>query len=142
MLPKQGEVFTQPENPRCPLKLFKLYLSLVPADGPFYKRPKKETAISSGPAFSSQNVGVHTLQKYLRNMCLAAKIDISDRNITGHSGKVTLCTRLYNKAFEEQVVKMKSGHQSDVVRKYKRPGLELRESVSNAALLPIAKRRL
>lgn len=73
------------------VKLFKKYLSFI-APGDFYKRPLTGKTIN----FSKQNIGVNTLNCYVKNMFINAKIDTSERFITGHSGKRTLCTKLYN----------------------------------------------
>ena len=35
------------------------------------------------------------------------------RNITNHSGKVTLCTILFNSGFHEKLIRQRSGHRSD-----------------------------
>ena len=45
------------------------------------------------------------------------------RRITGHSGKVTLCTQMYADGFDEQAIKERIGHHSDEVRLYKHPSL-------------------
>ena len=66
--PKQGELFAQPDNPRCPVQLFKKYLSLIPATGPFYKRPKKASADVKSLGFTTQVVGVHSLRHFLPRM--------------------------------------------------------------------------
>ena len=68
---------------------------------------------------------------YVPQMFELAKIDTTERNITGHSGKVTCATTLYALNFEEQVIKHRSGHRSDAVRAYKCPSIDLCDNVSN-----------
>lgn len=81
---KNIKQYEQPGNPRCVVKLFRFYLSLIPDSGPFYRRPL--AGLSDGlPKFSLQKVGRHTLQAYMADMCQVA--DIKGRK-TGHSGKV------------------------------------------------------
>lgn len=106
-VPKCAEFFAKIDNPRCVVKLFKKYLSFV-APGDFYKRPC-----------------------YMKNMFINAKIDTSQRFITGHSGKRTLCTKLYNEGFDEQMVKSILGHRSDAVRLYQTPDMALRKRASD-----------
>ena len=50
------------------------------------------------------------------NMFTQAGIDIGERHITDHSGRNKLCSRLYNAGLDEHMVKIYSGHHSDVVR--------------------------
>jgi len=115
------------------MQLFKKYLASIPEDGPFYRKPKITLRTVQ---FTSQNVGVHTLSKYIQSMFASAMINTDNRRITGHSGKVTLCTRLYNAGFDEQMVKLKSGHRSDAVRRYQRPSQAMRQAASDALLNP------
>lgn len=44
------------------------------------------------------------------------------RNFTGHSGKVTTATTLYQIGVDEQLIKERTGHRSDAIRSYKRTG--------------------
>ena len=69
---------------------------------------------------------------YMKTMFLEAGIDVENRNIRNHSGKVTLCTRLYDQNFGEQAIMARSGHRSVAVRDYKRPSEELQREVSVA----------
>ena len=61
-----------------------------------------------------------------------AKIDITGRNISNHSGKLTLCTELFNQGFDDKIIKGRSGHRSDSVNAYKRPQQVILQSVSKA----------
>ena len=111
----------------------------------FYRKPRDNKG--SLICFGQQPIGVNTLNSYMSKMCTAAGICVDDksnstenkacsRRITGHSGKVTLCTRLYEQNFDEQAIMHRSGHRSDAVRKYKRPSEELLASVSKALQPP------
>ena len=41
------------------------------------------------------------------------------RNITNHSGKVTLCTILFNSGFDDKLIRQRSGHKSNAINVYK-----------------------
>ena len=82
--------------------------------------------------FSKQNIGVNKLDTYMRRMFVEAGIDITNRKITGHSGKRTMCSRLYNAGFDEHMVQLKSGNRSlDAVRLYEVPDIKKRKRVSD-----------
>ena len=67
-------------------------LSNIPDNGQFYNRPIHALR---GINFSSQNVGKSTLDDvYMNNMFQQAGINITNRNITGHFGKRTMCSKL------------------------------------------------
>ena len=128
---KTVEQHAEPGNHKCLVNLFKTYINLIPQDGPFYKRPviKLRNTI---PQFSNQNVGEKTLKVYFKRMFQLAKIDTTGRNISNHSGKVTLCTELFNQGFDDKIIKGRSGHRSDSVNAYKRPRQNLLEAASKA----------
>lgn len=127
-VPKHGEVFAKPGNPRCVVNLFKAYLNLIPQPGSFYKRPLDS---ANSINFSAQNIGENKLDTYMRSMFTQAGIDIKERHITGHSGKRTLCSKLYNAGFDEHMVKLHSGHRSDAVRAYEIPDANKRKQASD-----------
>ena len=89
--PKRGEIFAQPENPRCPVKLFKKYIKLIPKGDHFYKKQIANWKPTSLKPFSQQNVGIHTLQKYMQPMFTKAHINtLSERRACVISVLVTL----------------------------------------------------
>ena len=62
-------------------------------------------------------------------MCKAAGIE---GRKTGHSGKVTCATALYQQSFSDQLIKERTGHRSiEALHKYKRTGID-QQKVSNA----------
>ena len=95
------------------------------SDGPFYKNP-----ISKGK-FSVQNIGQNKLETYMKRMFIAAGIDIYNRKITGHSGKRTIMSTLYNDIFDDHMVKTKSGNRSDSVRLYQVPNITKRKHAND-----------
>lgn len=131
--PRVVKQYADPSNPRCVVSIYEKYLNLIPATGRFYRRPLNNTGTIS---FSSQHVGINKLCKYLPDMFAAAKIDVSNRRITGHSGKVTCCTTLYGANLDEKSIKTRSGHRSDAVRLYTRPSEQLSQDISDALQPP------
>ena len=65
-----------------------------------------------------------------------AGIDTIGRQISNHSGKVTLCTELYNAGYDEQTICSRSGHRSTAVRTYKRLQNAIKLAVSNTLQAP------
>ena len=137
---KVVEHFANPENSRCVVGLFKTYLSHIPNDGAFYRRPMKfASSTSTQPRFSIQTIGINTLKTLFKRMFDKAGISSEGRFISNHSGKVTLCTNLFNSQFSDQVVRSRSGHRSNAVEAYKRPLAVMTQSISDT-LQPPQKR--
>jgi hypothetical protein len=128
--PKVVKQFAEAGNDRCIVNLFEIYLVHIPS-GDFYMRP-----LPGKPGrpilFALQNVGINYLSKYMKTMFIDAGINTENRIIRNHSGKVTLCTKLYEKQFDEQSIMSRSGHRSTAVRDYKRPSEALKHSISSA----------
>ena len=75
----------------------------------------------------------------VKRFFVEAGIDISDKRITNHSARVTLCTALYNKNFTDKAVISRSKHRSNAVQAYQREQFEILNGVSSA-LEPEVKR--
>ena len=67
----------------------------------------------------------------MSKMFTATNIDMTGKKITGHSGKRTLATTLYNNDFDEHMVKTKTGNRSDAVRAYQTIGFNKRKRASD-----------
>ena len=134
--PKVITHYSDKNNPRCIVSLFAKYLRILPESGRFYRKPLPNTA-DGDIQFSKQVVGKNSLAKIIPDMMREAGIDISNRNITGHSGKVTCATRLYQEGFDEQAIKSRTGHRSDAVHVYKRPSFEMEAAVSRCLQPPL-----
>ena len=81
---KDLRIYSKPEmGNRCVVDLFSEYLSLVPPNGPFYRRPIKN---SRPPKFSKQCLGRNTLSTIVKRFCEKAELT---GNYTNHSSKVT-----------------------------------------------------
>ena len=135
--PRQIRHYAQPSNPGCVVLLLRHYLALNPPKGRFYRRPLPASRGNVG--FSSQHIGVNKLSGMLAQMYVQAGIDTVNRNIRGHSGKVTCCTRLYDAELDDQAIKSLRGHRSNAVRAYKRPSPSLEQRISDALQPPMPK---
>ncbi|CAG2247521.1 unnamed protein product [Mytilus edulis] len=126
---------SDPTNPRCLVTIYEKYLSLIPREGRFYRKPLPHKANDGSIRFSVQPIGINTLSSKMKELFKAAGISTTDRNITNHSGKVTCCTTLFNAGFSDSTVKSRSGHRSTAVDTYKRPLETLQDNVSKAKTL-------
>ncbi|XP_072348064.1 uncharacterized protein [Scyliorhinus torazame] len=99
-------------NPRCIVSLFRRYLSMVPSDGPFYRRP-----LPGRLEFCQQAIGVHTLERYSKEICEAG--GISGRH-TGQSGRVSSVAALHSRGFDEELIKERLGNGSNAMMYYKK----------------------
>ena len=59
------------------------------------------------------------------------KIDTTGRHITGHSGRATMCSKLFNEGFQESTVKERSGHRSKAVQSYMRAYENMKRGINN-----------
>ena len=110
--------------------MFRCYLNAIKviSDGPFYKNPLSKGELK----FSVQHIGQNKLDTYyMKRMFVAAGIDVSNRKITGHSGKRTMMSTIYNAGFDDHMVKTKSGNRSDSVRLYQVPDITKRKHTSD-----------
>ncbi|XP_060572336.1 zinc finger MYM-type protein 3-like [Ruditapes philippinarum] len=87
------------ENSYSIYKIYESYLNLIPRRGNFYRKPL------DGLNFSSGTIPQKDLKGYLKNMFIQAGIPLDNRNISNHSGRVTLCTKLFNKRYSDKTVK-------------------------------------
>ena len=74
--------------------IFKKYLGMIPADGPFYKRPIDSN--DGKMSYSSQNIGINTLSDYVKRMFHRAGINTEGREVRNHSLRVTQVTTLHD----------------------------------------------
>ncbi|XP_071153407.1 zinc finger MYM-type protein 2-like [Mytilus edulis] len=128
---------SDPTNPRYLVTIYEKYLSLIPREGRFYRKPLPHKANDGSIRFSVQPIGINTLSSKMKELFKAAGISTTDRNITNHSGKVTCCTTLFNAGFSDSTVKSRSGHRSTAVDTYKRPLETLQDNVSKALQPPV-----
>ena len=138
----ENKIIRQYENPadeeHCVVNIFVKYLCFVPSrDKQFYFRPLADDG-SGVPRFADQPAGRNKLSQIIPQMCQAAGIQ---GRKTGHSGKVTCATTLYQQNFSDQLIKERTGHRSlEALHKYKRTGSDQQMQVSMALLPSIAKK--
>ena len=115
---------------RCFVRLYKLYMSLCPADRPpdcFYLLPLQKPSATCW--YSNRPLGYHKLGTTVACLCKSAGIK---GHKTNHSLRVTAATRLYESGVDEQLVMETTGHCStEGVRTYKRTSAMQREAVSD-----------
>ena len=119
------------DNPhRCFVRLYKLYMSLCPADRPadsFYLMPLQNPSATCW--YSTRPLGYHKLGTTVARLCKSAEIPGYKTN---HSLRVTAATRLYDSGIDEQLVMETTGHCStEGVRTYKRTSETQRQAVSD-----------
>ena len=113
-------------------KLFKNYIECIGDQGPFYRKPLLPRFLGD-IQFSDLPMSAKTLGSYIQAMMTEAGFS---GNYTGHSGKVTLATRLYQQGVDEQLIKERTGHRSDAVRCYKRTSAEQQKHISGLVDIP------
>ena len=137
--PKSCTFYAQPTNPRCPGKIIKAYMDMLerdcPEDNAYYKRPK----IDNKPGLTKQNLGQATLRKIMKKMFVDAKINIEGRNISGHSGKATMITRMLEGGVNDGIIKARSGNSSNSIDAYKRPSEQTMRAASDATVAKTRK---
>ena len=115
---------------RCFVRLYKLYMSLCPADPPsdsFYLMPLQNPSATCW--YSSRPLGYHKLDNTVARFCKSAGIPGYKTN---HSLRVTAATRLYDSGIDEQLVMETTGHCStEGVCTYKRTSKTQRQQVSD-----------
>ena len=98
---KDIKQYSDSENPRCFVKILQKYISLIPAEGPFYRRPLVKK-YDGKIRYSTQKVGVHTFEKMFTHMCKDAGFQ---GRFTGHSGKVNMFSIKMCYIYKEKLVR-------------------------------------
>ena len=130
---KEIKQYAQESNSRCVEKLFREYMKCIPGSGRLNRKPLPRREQGD----TRFGIGINTLSRYLKTVCIAANVNVEGRRFTNHSGKVMCSTRLYeNRSFDEQIIMLRTGHRSAGVRLYKRPSMTSVESVSYALQPP------
>ena len=101
---------------RCPVNLYKKYVSLRPkhcTTTAFYLKPLDK--YEAGHWYANVPVGRNTLYSTIKNMMEAANIE---GVYTNHSCRKTTGSRLHNAGFSEADIQSVTGHSSNSVREY------------------------
>ncbi|XP_053390993.1 uncharacterized protein LOC128553833 [Mercenaria mercenaria] len=105
-------------------RLYETYLNLIPRTGLFYRKPLNDLKFSAG------HIAQKDMKMMMKSFFSEAGIAIGNRNISNHSGRVTLCTTLYNQRYAEKTVMSRSKHVSSAVQRYQREQFPLNSDVS------------
>ena len=66
--------YAKPNDPRCAVKIFHKYISLVPTNGPFYRHPQDTTIVDRSIRFSDQWVGKNRLRAMIKYIFSAGRM--------------------------------------------------------------------
>lgn len=120
MINKSIKQYDTDGNNRSIYKLLRRYISCLQDNGifagAFYRRPL-HNIVENQPRFGKHPVGINSIRRFLPEAATRAELK---GNFTGHSGKVTCATTLFQNNIDEQMIKDRTGHRSDAVRLYKR----------------------
>ena len=115
--------------PKSTYKLIQTYFEALKRcgiqEGAFYRRPLQP--IAGKIRYAKVPIGVNSISQLLPNAAAAAGLK---GNFTGHSGKVSCATALFQSDVDEQLIKERTGHRSDAVRIYKRTAIEQQRNIS------------
>jgi len=100
-----------------------------------YLKPLKKPRSST--LFAAVLVSANTLSNVVRNVCRAAGFA---GYFTNHSSRTTAATRLFEANIDEQLIKLKTGHNSDSLRSYKRVNERQLSELSDVIACRQAKR--
>ena len=81
--------------------------------------------------FTNKVIGKNKLAQMMSKMFKDANINTGGRRITGHSGRVTMCTTLFNNGFSENSVRKRSGHRSNALDLYMREKVDMIKRISS-----------
>ena len=130
--------YEQVDNEHNIVEFYDMYLSLIPRTGPLYRKPLDSVDENGNLKFSSSTISHNMIKSMLKRFFLEAGID-TEKRVTNHSARVSLCTTLYNKNFTDKAVTSRSKHRSNAVQAYQREQFEILNQVS-AALEPNVKK--
>ena len=125
---KVVHVYPASDESRCPVKILKKYIRLMPPPRTcqkFYLRPRPKYSHSIW--YCDQPYGNHKLSSTIKSMC--AKAGLKGK-FTNHSLRATSASRMYENDIPEQVIKEITGHRSECVRTYKRTPDSIKERAS------------
>ena len=116
--PKSVDMYPGSNIDRCPVRIFAVYLSMLPAERKckaLYLQPRKKFCKDSW--YLDGPVGANSLKEVVGDVCKKANLP---GYYTNHSLRSSSATRMYHSGIDEQVIQEITGHRSLAVRSYKR----------------------
>ena len=113
---------------RCPVRIYKKYIGLLPplkACKKLYMRVKQKSTPKVW--FCDQPLGANKVASAVKDLC---KQEGLVGQFTNHSLRATSASRMYHSGIPEQVIKEVTGHRSDCVRICKRTCDDIRQKAS------------
>lgn len=100
---------------RCPVKFLELLISKRPESlkdtGPLYLRPLD--CPREDVWYSSQPVGVRTIDTYMKNMAMLGKLDATNKKFTNHSIRKTMVRKLQKAGISNDKIAAITGHRNE-----------------------------
>ncbi len=137
--PKKVKAYGHSDFDRNIVRLYKKYVSLLPekaTSNALYKYSLSKGKMTGHTWYADKPLGVNTITKTVKN--LMAEIG-KFGHFTNHSLRVSATTRMYSEGVDEQVLKERTGHKSDVVRSYKKTPENLLRQAERAAIGDMSK---
>ena len=116
-------------NERCPVRLYKKYVSLRPSfctTNAFYLKALDN--FENDKWYQNMPMGRNTLYSTIKNLMEAANVE---GRFTNHSCRKTTGTRMHNAGFSEADIQSVTGHSSESVREYIAIGEKRKIDISN-----------
>ena len=134
---EDGGIIVERNDSSCPVKSFEKYISkLNPKVDYLFQRPKRDTP-KDGPWYDAQAVGNNTLEKFMTNISIDAKLS---QKYTNHSIRATTITVLDGEGYESRHILTVTGHSSaESLRSYCRTSIGTKRKMSDALSNSIGK---
>ena len=101
---------------RCPVNLFKLYLSRRPVHlqntGPFYLSIKTNRRPNDELWFKDQPMGVNKINQMMKMIITGTSLENSEKNFTNHSTQKTVVSKLKKANVERSNIAKVTGHRN------------------------------
>jgi len=129
LVPREVKIFENDEKDKCPVRLFKKYMSLRPTSGKcnamFLTPLRKPTAIQW---YADSPLGKNTLGSTVKNIMEMAGID---GYYTNHSCRRTAVTRIISATKDPAMARVITGHRSGAVLDYDESATSSKRTISN-----------
>lgn len=103
------------EGSRCPVKFLELLISKRPqklrCSGPLYLRPLESPHVDVW--YSSQSVGIQTINGYMKAMAKLGNLDITNKRFTNHSIRKTTVCKLQQAGVSNDKIIAVTGHRNE-----------------------------